>query len=93
MQVRGQSHKPAPSPFENLPLQTADRLLRLKAVHCADTREEIIEIGVDAYRNTNDRTPVHRAFTEAEARLLDWQTTKTILDRKPTSVSLVSSRA
>ena len=65
--------------FDELPLLPPDPILGLLSRFRADPREGKIDLGVGVYQDEEGRTPVMRAVRQAEARLLDTQTTKTYL--------------
>jgi aromatic-amino-acid transaminase len=61
----------------NLHDQPADKILSLMAAFRADPRPGKVDLGVGVYKDALGRTPIMRAVTAAERRLLDTETTKT----------------
>ena len=62
--------------FENLKPVAIDPILGLMIAFKADTRPEKIDLGVGVYQDDRGRTPVMASVKEAEARLMEVETTK-----------------
>lgn len=65
--------------FETLQLVPADAILGLIAEHRDDPRPNKIDLGVGVYRTAAGETPVLGTVKQAEARLLETQTSKAYL--------------
>ena len=65
--------------FESLEPAPADAILKLIAESKADQRAEKIDLGVGVYFTEDGRTPVLDAVKDAEARILQSQTSKAYL--------------
>lgn len=65
--------------FETLEMAPADPILGLTAAYNEDTRPDRINLGVGVYKDGEGNTPVFNSVKEAEARILDGQTTKDYL--------------
>ena len=65
--------------FENLKPVAIDPILGLMIAFKADTRLEKIDLGVGVYQDDRGRTPVMASVKEAEARLMEVETTKSCL--------------
>ena len=63
--------------FETLRPPPQDPIITLMGQFATDPRTDKIDLGVGVYRDTAGHTPVMRAVTAAEARVLHNQTTKT----------------
>src|SRR3954452_10204023 len=63
----------------DLPPVESDSLLALIALCEADPRPEKIDVGVGVFRDGEGRTPLLKVMKEAEARLLETQTSKSYL--------------
>lgn len=62
--------------FETLEMAPADPILGLTAAYNEDTRPDRINLGVGVYKDGEGNTPVFNSVKEAEARVLERQTTK-----------------
>ena len=62
--------------FENLKPVAIDPILGLMIAFKADNRLEKIDLGVGVYQDDRGRTPVMASVKEAEARLMEVETTK-----------------
>ena len=65
--------------FEALEVAPADPILGLTAVYSADTNPNRINLGVGVYKDGDGNTPVFKSVQNAEARILERQTTKDYL--------------
>lgn len=63
--------------FHSLSMPEPDKILALMPIFRRDERPNKIDLGVGVYRDASGITPVFRAVTEAESRILAEQTTKT----------------
>src|SRR5438045_1218330 len=63
----------------DLPAVESDSLLALIAMANADPRPDKIDVGVGVFRDGAGNTPILKVMKEAEARLLETQTTKSYL--------------
>ena len=66
--------------FETLEMAPADPILGLTAAYNEDTHPDRINLGVGVYKDGDGSTPVFDSVQQAEARILDRQTTKDYLD-------------
>jgi aspartate aminotransferase len=62
--------------FESLKPVAMDPILGLMAAYRADTRAQKIDLGVGVYMNDRGHTPVMTSVKEAEAQLMQLETTK-----------------
>ncbi|WP_116085756.1 amino acid aminotransferase [Tropicimonas sp. IMCC34011] len=62
--------------FAHLPAAEPDKILRVMAEFAADPRDGKIDLGVGVYKAEDGTTPVLKAVHDAEARILERQTTK-----------------
>ena len=62
--------------FENLKIQSEDKIMALMSLYLADGREEKIDLGVGVYKNNNGETPIMNAVQKAATILKDKQKTK-----------------
>jgi len=62
--------------FENVAMAPPDAILGLTEAFNSDPRPEKINLGVGVYKDENGATPVLDSVKQAEARLLDAETTK-----------------
>ncbi|WP_447556166.1 amino acid aminotransferase [Vreelandella sp. EE22] len=65
--------------FEHIERVPGDAILGLIEAFKKDTNPQKVDLGVGVYRDSKGNTPVMRAVKEAEARLLDNETTKTYI--------------
>ncbi len=65
--------------FDTLEMAPADPILGLTAAYNEDTSPNRINLGVGVYKDGEGNTPVFNSVKEAEARILDGQTTKDYL--------------
>ncbi|MDE3256685.1 MAG: aspartate/tyrosine/aromatic aminotransferase [Gemmatimonadota bacterium] len=65
--------------FETLEMAPADPILGLTAAYNEDTSPDRINLGVGVYKDGEGNTPVFNSVKEAEARVLERQTTKDYL--------------
>ncbi|WP_447957803.1 amino acid aminotransferase [Vreelandella sp. EE7] len=65
--------------FEHIERVPGDAILGLIEAFKKDTNPQKVDLGVGVYRDANGTTPVMRAVKEAEARLLNNETTKTYI--------------
>ena len=62
--------------FENLKLQSEDKIMALMSLYKADERKEKIDLGVGVYKNNKGQTPIMGAVQKAARILNDTQKTK-----------------
>ena len=62
--------------FENLKLQSEDKIMALMSLYKADERKEKIDLGVGVYKNNKGQTPIMDAVQKASRILNDTQKTK-----------------
>ena len=62
--------------FENLKLQSEDKIMALMSLYRADERKEKIDLGVGVYKNNKGQTPIMDAVQKAARILNDTQKTK-----------------
>ena len=62
--------------FENLKLQSEDKIMALMSLYKADERKEKIDLGVGVYKNNKGQTPIMDAVQKAAGILNDTQKTK-----------------
>ena len=62
--------------FENLKLQSEDKIMALMSLYKADERKEKIDLGVGVYKNNKGQTPIMDAVQKAARILNDTQKTK-----------------
>ena len=62
--------------FENLKLQSEDKIMALMSLYKADERKEKIDLGVGVYKNNKGQTPIMVAVQKAARILNDTQKTK-----------------
>ena len=62
--------------FENLKLQSEDKILALMSLYKADERKEKIDLGVGVYKNNKGQTPIMDAVQKAAIILNNTQKTK-----------------
>ncbi|UYG01383.1 MULTISPECIES: aromatic amino acid transaminase [unclassified Halomonas] len=65
--------------FEHIERVPGDAILGLIDAFKKDTNPQKVDLGVGVYRDANGNTPIMRAVKEAEARLLNNETTKTYI--------------
>ncbi|MCP1313048.1 MULTISPECIES: amino acid aminotransferase [unclassified Halomonas] len=65
--------------FEHIERVPGDAILGLIEAFKKDTNPQKVDLGVGVYRDAQGNTPVMRAVKEAEARLLENETTKTYI--------------
>ncbi|MFG6667382.1 aromatic amino acid transaminase [Halomonas sp. HNIBRBA4712] len=65
--------------FEHIERVPGDAILGLIEAFKKDTNPQKVDLGVGVYRDAKGNTPVMRAVKEAEARLLESETTKTYI--------------
>tara|TARA_A100001234_G_scaffold54506_1_gene46600 strand:- start:432 stop:1628 length:1197 start_codon:yes stop_codon:yes gene_type:complete len=62
--------------FENLKLQSEDKIMALMSLYKADERKEKIDLGVGVYKNNKGQTPIMDAVQKASRILNNTQKTK-----------------
>ena len=62
--------------FENLKLQSEDKIMALMSLYKADERKEKIDLGVGVYKNNKGQTPIMDAVQKAARILNNTQKTK-----------------
>ena len=62
--------------FENLKLQSEDKIMALMSLYKADERKEKIDLGVGVYKNNKGQTPIMDAVQKAAIILNNTQKTK-----------------
>ncbi len=62
--------------FENLKLQSEDKIMALMSLYKADKRKEKIDLGVGVYKNNKGQTPIMDAVQKASRILNNTQKTK-----------------
>ena len=62
--------------FENLKLQSEDKIMALMSLYKADERKEKIDLGVGVYKNNKGQTPIMDSVQKAARILNDTQKTK-----------------
>ena len=62
--------------FENLKLQSEDKIMALMSLYKADERKEKIDLGVGVYKNNKGQTPIMDAVQKASIILNNTQKTK-----------------
>ena len=62
--------------FENLKLQSEDKIMALISLYKADVRKEKIDLGVGVYKNNKGQTPIMDAVQKASRILNNTQKTK-----------------
>ena len=62
--------------FENLKLQSEDKIMALMSLYRADERKEKIDLGVGVYKNNKGQTPIMDAVQKASRILNNTQKTK-----------------
>ncbi len=62
--------------FENLKLQSEDKIMALMSLYKADVRKEKIDLGVGVYKNNKGQTPIMDAVQKAARILNNTQKTK-----------------
>ena len=62
--------------FENLKLQSEDKIMALMSLYKADERKEKIDLGVGVYKNNKGQTPIMDAVQKASIILNNTQRTK-----------------
>ena len=62
--------------FENLKLQSEDKIMALMSLYKADERKEKIDLGVGVYKNNKGQTPIMDAVKKASRILNNTQKTK-----------------
>ena len=62
--------------FENLKLQSEDKIMALMSLYKADERKEKIDLGVGVYKNKKGQTPIMDAVQKASRILNNTQKTK-----------------
>ena len=62
--------------FENLKLQSEDKIMALMSLYRADERKEKIDLGVGVYKNNKGQTPIMDAVQKAARILNNTQKTK-----------------
>ena len=62
--------------FENLKLQSEDKIMALMSLYKADERKEKIDLGVGVYKNNKGQTPIMDAVQKASRILNNKQKTK-----------------
>ena len=62
--------------FENLKLQSQDKIMALMSLYKADERKEKIDLGVGVYKNNKGQTPIMDAVQKASRILNNTQKTK-----------------
>ena len=62
--------------FENLKLQSEDKIMALMSLYKADERKEKIDLGVGVYKNNKGKTPIMDAVQKASRILNNTQKTK-----------------
>ena len=62
--------------FENLKLQSEDKIMALMSLYKADERKEKIDLGVGVYKNNKGQTPIMGAVQKAARILNNTQKTK-----------------
>ena len=62
--------------FENLKLQSEDKIMALMSLYKADERKEKIDLGVGVYKNNKGETPIMDSVQKAARILNDTQKTK-----------------
>ena len=62
--------------FENLKLQSEDKIMALMSLYKADERKEKIDLGVGVYKNNKGQTPIMDAVQKAASILNNTQKTK-----------------
>ena len=65
--------------FENVAMAPPDAILGLTEAFNSDPRQDKINLGVGVYKDENGATPILGSVKQAEARLLDEETTKSYL--------------